>query len=100
MVHAPTYLLVVSLAIDGYSHGLSVATGPTGELPVTHRVPLARYGAIEGALRVRHPTNNRHPKVPIPEGRHSVVLRRSNTHAKMRLWLTLANHTNAVQQME
>jgi hypothetical protein len=39
---------------------LSVATRSYRRIAGDHRVPLARYGAIEGALRERHPNKNLH----------------------------------------
>jgi hypothetical protein len=48
------------LVIGGSSVALSVATRSYRRIAGDHRVPLARYGAIEGALRERHKTNNLH----------------------------------------
>jgi hypothetical protein len=60
-----------------------------------HRTASRRNGAIQGALRERHPTKNlyqllKQPSVPILEERHSVVQRRfrlfnrSGAHGTMR----------------
>jgi hypothetical protein len=75
------------------------------------RAASRRYGAIQSALRERHPTKNLHhvleqPSVPIPEGRHSVVQRRfrlfirSGAYGTMRPWHTLANHAYTIRRME
>jgi hypothetical protein len=75
------------------------------------RTASRRYGAIQGALRERHPTKNlyqllKQPSVPILEERHSVVQRRfrlfnrSGAHGTMRPWLTLAYHANTIRRMD